>query len=123
MLKVFKDKADFRVHVITLCIAVRSDAEKHTFYGARLNVLNVRLRSYHVLISYIVDCNGPTFYKKLTFLGQAGTFLFCQARHSSATHYSASDLTVSQALFSETDSCGTLSGNGDALSLQGTCKN
>ena len=31
--------------------------------------------SYHVLIAYTVDGNGPKFPKALTFLGQAGTFL------------------------------------------------
>ena len=64
------------------------------FWGARLDVLIFRLRSYHVLISYSAECNGPKFYKTLTFLGQAGMFLSFQARCSSAMRSSTSDLTV-----------------------------
>ena len=60
------------------------------FEGARLDVLISRLRSYHVLISYSAECNGPTFYRTLMFLGQAGMFLPFQARCSSATHSSTS---------------------------------
>ena len=51
--------------------------------------------------SYIVHCaesNGPKFYKTLMFLGQAGMFLSFQARRSSATRSSTSDLTVNQKL-------------------------
>ena len=73
---------------------VRSGAEERTFLGARLDVLIFRLRSYHVLISYSAESNGPTFYKILMFLGQAGMFLSFQARRSSATRSSTSDLTV-----------------------------
>ena len=73
---------------------VRSGAEERTFLGARLDVLIFRLRSYHVLISYSAESNGPKFYKTLMFLGQAGMFLSFQARRSSATRSSTSDLTV-----------------------------
>ena len=73
---------------------VRSGAEERTFWGARLDVLIFRLRSYHVLISYSEEWNGPKFYKTLKFLGQAGMFLSFQARCSSATRSSTSDLTV-----------------------------
>ena len=59
---------------------VRSGAEERTFGGARLDVLIFRLRSYHVLISYSAECNGPKFYKTMMFLGQAGMFLSFQAR-------------------------------------------
>ena len=72
---------------------VRSGAEERTFWGARLDVLIFRLCSYHVLISYSAECNGPKFYKTLMFLGQAGMFLSVQARRSSATRSSTSDLT------------------------------
>ena len=73
---------------------VRSGAEERTFWGARLDVLIFRLRSYHVLISYSAESNGPKFFKTLMFLGQAGMFLSFQARRSSATRSSTSDLTV-----------------------------
>ena len=78
-------------------ITVRSGAEECTFLGARLDVLIFRLRSYCVLISYTADFNGPKIRKTMMFLGQAGTFLSFQARRSSATRSSASDLIVSQA--------------------------
>ena len=81
------------------CHAVRSDAEEHTFWGARLDVLIFRLRSYRVLISHTADCNVPTIRKTLMFLGQGGTFLSFQARRSSATRSSTSDLTVVATLF------------------------
>ena len=74
---------------------VRSGAEERRFWGSRLDVLIFKLRSYHVLISYSAECSGPRFYKKLMFLGQAWTFLSFQARRSSATRSSTSDLTVS----------------------------
>ena len=74
---------------------VRSDAEERTFWGARVDVLIFRLRSYHVLIMYSAECDGPKFYKTLMFLGQARMFLSFQARRSSATRSSPSDLTVS----------------------------
>ena len=77
---------------------VRSGAEERTFWGARLDVLIFRLRSYHVLISYSAECNGPKFYKTLKFLGQAGTFLSFQAWHSSATRSSTSDVTYCRPL-------------------------
>ena len=73
---------------------VRSGAEERRFWGARLDVLIFRLRSYHVLMSYSAECNGPKFYKTLKFLGQAGMFLSFQAGRSSATRSSTSDLTV-----------------------------
>ena len=73
---------------------VRSGAEERTFWGARLDVLIFRLHSYHVLISYSAEWNGPKFYKTLNVLGQAGMFLSFQARRSSATRSSTSDLTV-----------------------------
>ena len=73
---------------------VRSGAEECTFWGARLDVLIFRLRSYRVLIKYSAECNGPKFHKTLMFLGQAGMFLSFQARRSSATRSSTSDLTV-----------------------------
>ena len=73
---------------------VRSGAEERTFGGARLDVLIFRLRSYHILISYSAACSGRKFHTTLMFLGQAGTFLSFQARRSSATHSSTSDLTV-----------------------------
>ena len=73
---------------------VRSGAEERRFWGARLDVLTFRLRSYHVLISYSAECSGPKFHKRLMFLGQAGTFLSFQARRSSAKRSSTSDLTV-----------------------------
>ena len=73
---------------------VTSGAEERTFWGARLDVLIFRLRSYHVLISYSAESNGPKFYKTLMFLGQAGMFLSFQARRPSATRSSTSDLTV-----------------------------
>ena len=75
-------------------ITVRSGAEERTFWGARLDVLIFRLRSYCVVISYTTDFNGPKIRKTLMFLGQAGTFLSFQARRSSATRSSTSDLTV-----------------------------
>ena len=75
---------------------VRSGAEERTFWGARLDVLIFRLRSYFVLISYTTEFNGPKIRKTLMFLGQAGTFLSFQARRSSATRSSTSDLTVVQ---------------------------
>ena len=74
---------------------VRSGAEERTFWGARLDVLTFRLRSYHVLISYSAEWSGPKFHKTLMFLGQAGTFLSFQARRSLAMRSSTSDLTVS----------------------------
>ena len=73
---------------------VRSGAEERTFWGARLDVLIFRLRSYDVLISYTVECSGPKFQKILMFFGQAGMFLSFQARRSSAMRSSTSDLTV-----------------------------
>ena len=76
------------------CTTVRSGAEERTFWGARLDVLIFRLRSYHVLIMYSAECDGPKFYKTLMFLGQAGMFLSFQARRSSAMRSSTSDLTV-----------------------------
>ena len=45
---------------------VRSEAEEHTFWGARLDVLIFRLRSYHALLSYIAYGNGPKIHKNLT---------------------------------------------------------
>ena len=45
-------------------------------------------RSYLQLITSSADWNGPNFHKNVTFLVQAGTFLCCQARRSSAAHYS-----------------------------------
>ena len=74
--------------------AVRSGAEERRFWGARLDFLIFRLRSYHVLILYSAECSGPKFHKTLMFLGQAGTFLSFQARCSSAKRSSTSDLTV-----------------------------
>ena len=44
--------------------------------------------------NYSAESNGPKFYKTLMFLGQAGMFLSFQARRSSATRSSTSDLTV-----------------------------
>ena len=79
---------------IGLPSTVRSGAEERRSWGARLDVLSFRLRSYHVLISYSAECNGPKFYKTLMFLVQAGMFLSFQARRSSATRSSTSDLTV-----------------------------
>ena len=38
---------------------VRSGAEELRFWGARLDVLIFRLRSYHVLILYSAECGGP----------------------------------------------------------------
>ena len=73
---------------------VRSGAEERTFWGARLDVLIFRLRSYRVLISYTADFNGHNIRKTLMFLDQAGMFLSFQARRSSATRSSTSDLTV-----------------------------
>ena len=81
--------------VLWCWVTVRSDAEERMFWGARLDVLIFRLRSYHVLRMYSTECDGPKFYKTLMFLGQAAMFLSFQARHSSATHSSTSDLTVS----------------------------
>ena len=54
------------------------------------------LSSGCVLITYSAECNGPKFHKTLMFLGQAGMFLSFQARRSSATRSSTSDLTVSR---------------------------
>ena len=51
---------------------VRSGAEERMFWGARLDVLIFRLRSYHVLISYSAECNGPNFYKTLTHVLRSG---------------------------------------------------
>ena len=73
---------------------VRSSAEERTFWGARLDGLIFRLRSYHVLLLYIAYCNGPNISKTPTFLGQAGMFLSFQARRSSATRSSTSGLTA-----------------------------
>ena len=73
---------------------VRSGAEERTFWGARLDVLIFRLRSYHVLITYGAECNGPKFYKTPMFLGQSGMFLSFQARRSSATRSSTSDISL-----------------------------
>ena len=42
---------------------VRSGAEEHMFWGARLDVLIFRQRSYHVLISYSAECIGQSFIK------------------------------------------------------------
>ena len=78
---------------------VRSGAEERTFWGARLDVLIFRLRSYHVIISCSAECTGPKFHKTLMFLGQAGMFLSVQARRSSATRSSTSDLTVFTVLY------------------------
>ena len=80
--------------ILTELDTVRSGAEERTFWGARLDVLIFRLRFYHVLITYSAECNGPKFYRTLMFLGQAGMFLSFQARRSSATRSSTSDLTV-----------------------------
>ena len=77
-----------------LCTTVRSGAEERRFWGAWLDVLIFRLRSYHVLISYSAECIGPKFHKTLMFLDQAGMFLSFQARRSSAKRSSTSDLTV-----------------------------
>ena len=73
---------------------VRSGAEERTFFGARLDILIFKLRSYHVLISYTVECSGPKFQRTLMFLGQAGTFLSSQAVRSSAKRSLTSDLTI-----------------------------
>ena len=73
---------------------VRSGAEERMFWGARLDVLIFRLHSYHILIMYSAECDGPKFCKTLMFLGQAGMFLSFQAKRSSATRSSTSDLTV-----------------------------
>ena len=81
------------------CTTVRSGAEERRFWGARLDVLIFRLRSYHVLISYSAECSGPKFHKTRMFLGQAGTFLSFQARRSSAKRSSTSDLTVCTLLY------------------------
>ena len=43
---------------------------------------------------YSAECDGPKLYKTLMFMGQAGMFLSFQARRSSATRSSTSDLTV-----------------------------
>ena len=75
-------------------LTVRSGAKERTFSGARLDVLIFRLRSYCDLISYTTHFNGPKIRKTLMFLGQAGMFLLFQARRSSATRSSTSDLTV-----------------------------
>ena len=64
-----------------------------------MDVLILRLRSYHVLLSYIEDCNGPKFHKTLTSLGHAGTFLPFQAGRSLAMRSSTSNLTVVLTLF------------------------
>ena len=40
----------------------------HVLRG-QLDVLIFRLRSYHVLIMYSAECDGPKFYKTLMFLG------------------------------------------------------
>ena len=77
---------------MSLSPAVRSCAKERMCSGARLDVLIFRLRSYCVLI-YTADFNGPKIRRTLMFLGQAGTFLSFQARRSSATHSSTSDLT------------------------------
>ena len=47
------------------------------------------------LTTYVAEGNWPKFQKHMMFLVQAGTFLCFQARRSSATRSSASDLTVS----------------------------
>ena len=85
---------DVRIQVEMSCNTVRSGAEERRFWGARLDVLIFRLRSYHVLILYSAECSGPKFHKTLMFLGQAGTFLSFQARRSTAKRSSTSDLTV-----------------------------
>ena len=90
----FKRKEKHQSHLQKTTFTVRSGAEERRFWGARLDVLIFRLRSYHVLISYSAECSGPKFYKTLMFLGQAGTFLSLQARRSSAMRSSTSDLTV-----------------------------
>ena len=59
---------------------VRSGAEERTFWGARLDVLIFRLRSYRVLIIYTADFNGHNIRETLMFLGQAGMFLSFQPR-------------------------------------------
>ena len=79
---------------LATCTTVRSGAKERWFWGARLDVLIFRLRSYHVLILYSAECIGPKFHKTLMFLGQAGTFLSFQARRTSAKRSSTSDLTV-----------------------------
>ena len=63
------------VIVRRLTITVRSGAKERKFWGARLDVLIFKLRSYHVLISYSAECIGPKFHKTLMFSGQAGMFL------------------------------------------------
>ena len=53
-----------QLHCTRLCIStVRSGAEERTFWGARLDVLIFRLRSYCVLISYTTHFNGPKICK------------------------------------------------------------
>ena len=48
--------------------AVRSEAEKDTFRGARLDALMYKLCPCHALFTYIADCEGPKFHtKKMTF--------------------------------------------------------
>ena len=64
---------------------VRSGAEERTFWGARLDVLIFRQRSYRGLIFYTADFNEYNIRETLMFLGQAGMFLSFQARRSSAT--------------------------------------
>ena len=51
------------------------------------------------LTTYIAESNRPKSQKHMMFLVQAGTFLCFQARRSSATRSSASDLTVHQQHF------------------------
>ena len=63
-------------------------------WGAKLDIVFFRQRSCRILISHTADCNGPKLRKTLMFLGQAGTFLSFQARRSSATRSSTSDLTA-----------------------------
>ena len=46
------------------------------------------------LTTYIAEGNRPKSHKHMMFLVQASTFLCFQARRSSATRSSASDLTV-----------------------------
>ena len=69
-----------------------------TLKNARLEgpgcTFSSRLCSYHVLITYSADWNGPKVDKNLAFLGLAETLLCFQARCSSATCSSTSDLTV-----------------------------
>ena len=76
--------------------AVRSDAKERTSWrtSCRLYVHIFRLCSYHVLMTYSADFNGPKYHKNRTFSGRTGTLLCFQARHSSTNCSSTSDLTV-----------------------------